>query len=156
MKIRLLAVGGRMDEWIRRGYLTYVGRLPAQLRPELQEIPLATRPAGADPATAMDREGRRLLGHLRPDDFVVALDEHGRQFPSMDLAAALDRWLAARGSLVFVIGGPDGLSPEVRQRADQLWSLSAMTLPHGLVRVILAEQLYRAWTIRQGHPYHKV
>lgn len=156
MKTKLLAVGGRMENWVSEGFDAYARRLPPTLRPELAEIPLAARPAGSDAAGAVAAEGRRLLARVRAGDRVVALDEAGNQYDSLQLAGRLEHWLSGRGALAFVIGGPDGLSAAVRERADELWSLSRLTLPHGLVRVILAEQLYRAWTIRQGHPYHKV
>lgn len=157
MKIRLLAVGSRMESWVQAGYDAYRERLPPFLRPELVEVPLAIRSGRGDRALAVAKEGERLLHGLRPGDYVVALDERGRQYSSVDLAQRLDRWLAAgHSALAFVIGGPEGLAEPVRSRADELWSLGMLTWPHGLVRLMLAEQLYRAWTIRQGHPYHKV
>lgn len=144
-----------MERWVSEAFGAYVGRLPPTLRPELVEMPLAIRSSGTDAAGAMATEGRRLLARVRDGDRLIALDESGTQYDSVQLSLKLEHWLTTRGVLTFVIGGPDGLSQEVRERADELWSLSRLTLPHGLVRVILAEQLYRAWTIRQGHPYHK-
>jgi 23S rRNA (pseudouridine1915-N3)-methyltransferase len=104
---------------------------------------------------AREKEAQRILHRLKPGDFVVVLDERGKAWSSADLARELTRWQNHHPSVALVIGGPEGLTDEVRQRANQVWSLSALTFPHGLVRVIVVEQLYRAWTILQGHPYHK-
>jgi len=156
MKVRLLVIGTRPDDWVREAVQLYLSRLPAHLKPELVEIPLSLRSSGGDPAVAKAKEGQRILQRLKPGDFVVALDEHGRGWTSVELAREVERWQNHQPSVALVIGGPEGLADEVRQRADQTWSLSAMTFPHGLARVIVAEQLYRAWTILQGHPYHKI
>ena len=99
--------------------------------------------------------GQRILQRIKPGDFVVTLDERGRGWSSAELARELTRWQNHQPSLALVIGGPEGLAAEVTARANQSWSLSALTFPHGLVRVLVVEQLYRAWTILQGHPYHK-
>ena len=104
---------------------------------------------------AKAKEGQRILQRIKPGDFVVTLDERGRGWSSAELARELTRWQNHQPSLALVIGGPEGLSDDVTARANQSWSLSALTCPHGLVRVIVVEQLYRAWTILQGHPYHK-
>jgi 23S rRNA (pseudouridine1915-N3)-methyltransferase len=155
MKIRLLAMGSRMDEWVRDGYLSYVERLPREIRLELVEVPLARRSPGTPVTTARQKEGEKLLKLLRPGEYVVALDEGGTAWSSTELADRLRGWLRSQPELALVIGGPDGLTDEVRRRAQAVWSLSALTFPHGLVRILVAEQLYRAWTILQGHPYHK-
>jgi 23S rRNA (pseudouridine1915-N3)-methyltransferase len=147
MKIRLLVIGTRPDDWVREAVSLYLARLPAHLAPELVDIPLSLRSSGGDPAVAKAKEGQRILQRIKPGDFVVALDERGRE---------LARWQNHQPSVVLVIGGPEGLADEVMSRANQSWSLSALTFPHGLARVIVVEQLYRAWTILQGHPYHKV
>lgn len=156
MKIRLLVIGTRPDDWVRDAVQLYLARIPAHLKPELVEIPLSLRSSGGDPAVAKAKEGLRIMQRLKPGDFVVALDERGKGWSSTDLAREVERWQNHQPSVALVIGGPEGLSDEVRQRANQTWSLSAMTFPHGLARVIVVEQLYRAWTILQGHPYHKV
>jgi len=154
MRVTLVAVGQRMPGWITEGFAEYSKRLRARLPLELLEIPAAKRGSG-DVARAMSEEGKRLLAAIRPQDHVVALDEHGKSRTSLDLS----RWLGARqqsgNDLVFVVGGADGFAPEVRARANELWSLSALTLPHALVRVVFAEQLYRAVTLLDGHPYHR-
>ena len=156
MKVRLLVIGTRPDDWVRDAVSLYLARMPAHLKPELVEIPLSLRSSGGDPAIAKAKEGQRILQRLKPGDFVVALDERGKSWSSIELSREVERWQNHQPSVALVIGGPEGLSDEVSQRADQSWSLSAMTLPHGLARVIVVEQLYRAWTILQGHPYHKV
>ena len=155
MKVRLLVIGTRPDEWVRDAVNLYLARLPAHLKPALVEIPLSLRSSGGDPAIARAKEGQRILHRLKPGDFVVALDERGKPWSSTDLAREVDRWQNHEPSVALVIGGPEGLDEEVRRRANQSWSLSAMTFPHGLARVVVVEQLYRAWTILQGHPYHK-
>jgi 23S rRNA (pseudouridine1915-N3)-methyltransferase len=144
-----------MDEWVQAGWRQYQQRLPRQLQLQVLEIPLARRPAGGPAATARNKEAERILQRLKPSDFVVALDERGKSWSSPGLAAEMRTWMQQHGEATLVIGGPDGISDDVRRRADVLWSLSTLTFPHGLVRVIVAEQLYRAWTILQGHPYHK-
>ena len=155
MKVRLLVIGTRPDDWVRDAVNLYLARLPAHLKPALVEIPLSLRSSGGDPAIAKVKEGQRILHRLKPGDFVVALDERGKPWSSTDLAREVERWQNHEPSVALVIGGPEGLAEEVRRRANQTWSLSAMTFPHGLARVIVVEQLYRAWTILQGHPYHK-
>lgn len=156
MKIRLLVIGTRPEDWVRDAVSLYLARLPAHLKPELVEMPLSLRSSGGDPAMARAKEGQRILQRIKPGDFVVALDERGRGWSSVELARELGRWQSHQPSVALVIGGPEGLAAEVTARANQVWSLSALTFPHGLARVIVIEQLYRAWTILQGHPYHKV
>ena len=155
MRARLIAVGTRPPAWVTQGYEDYARRLGPQLKLTLVQIDPGRRSAGQDPRRAIETEGRKMIAALHAGEFVVALDEHGRQMPTRPFA----EWLAARlydgQDLAFLIGGPDGLAPEVRARADLLLSLSALTLPHALVRVVLAEQLYRALSILAHHPYHR-
>ena len=155
MRVRLIAVGTRPPAWVSQGYEEYARRLGPQLKLTLVQIEPGRRSAGQDPHRAIETEGRKILAALQDGEFVVALDEHGRQMPTRPFAD----WLAARmhagQDLAFLIGGPDGFAPEVRARADLLLSLSALTLPHALVRVVLAEQLYRALSILAHHPYHR-
>jgi 23S rRNA (pseudouridine1915-N3)-methyltransferase len=155
MRIRLLVIGTRPEDWVREAVALYLDRLPPHLKPEMVEMPLSLRSSGGDPAVARAKESQRILQRLKPGDFVVALDERGKPWSSTDLARELDRWQNHQPSVALVIGGPEGLTDEVRARANQVWSLSALTFPHGLARVIVLEQLYRAWTILNGHPYHK-
>ncbi len=155
MKVRLLVIGTRPEDWVREAVHLYLDRIPAHLKPELVDIPLSLRSSGGDPAIAKVKEGQRILQRLKPGDFLVTLDERGKSWSSLELAREVDRWQNHQPSVVLAIGGPEGLADEVRQRANQSWSLSPLTFPHGLARVIVVEQLYRAWTILQGHPYHK-
>jgi 23S rRNA (pseudouridine1915-N3)-methyltransferase len=154
MRVTLVAVGQRMPGWITEGFTEYTRRLRARLPVELVEIPAGKRGSG-DVERAMAEEGRRLLAATRAQDHVVALDEHGKSRTSLELS----RWLATRlqagNDLAFLVGGADGFAPEVLARANERWSLSALTLPHALVRVVFAEQLYRAVTLIDGHPYHR-
>jgi len=155
MRTRLIAAGTRLAGWVNEGYAEYAGRLGAGLRVELVEIPVPRRGGKTDAARALTAEGRRMLAFIEPGDFVVALDVTGRPMTSTELARWLEARLASGRGLAFVIGGPDGLAPEVLARADYRWSLSSLTWPHGLVRVMLAEQLYRGQSMLAGHPYHR-
>jgi len=148
-------IGTRPEDWVQEAVQLYLDRIPTHLKPELVDIPLSLRSSGGDPAIAKAKEGQRILQRLKPGDFLVTLDERGKTWSSLELAREVDRWQNHQPSVVLAIGGPEGLADEVRQRANQSWSLSALTFPHGLARVIVVEQLYRAWTILQGHPYHK-
>lgn len=154
MHIRLIAVGDRQPSWVDTAFGDYVDRLPKAWRFALHSIPVAKRKSGGAPV-GLAAEEQKLLAAVRPDDRMVLLDEKGEQMASRELATRLQGWLAAGRDLCFVIGGPDGVANAIRQRADFCWSLSNLTLPHGLVRVLLAEQLYRAWSIDSGHPYHR-
>ena len=155
MRIRIIAVGERMPRWVDEVVADYTRRLAGSLKVTLAEVPAGQRSSRGDPAQAMHTEGQRILALIKPQEFVAALDEHGAQLTTRELAT----WLAGRMNdgrdLVLVIGGPDGLASEVLARSDQKLSLSKLTLPHPLVRVVLAEQLYRAHTVLSGHPYHR-
>ena len=144
-----------MPDWINSGFREYQQRLRTPLVLELHEIAVATRRPGENPARAISREGADMLAALGKDDYVVALEITAKTMDTLQLCA----WLAERmrdgRSLALLIGGPDGLAPQCRARADQSWSLSPLTLPHGLVRVVVAEQLYRAVSLLAGHPYHR-
>lgn len=155
MRISILAVGTRMQSWVYDGVENYTRRLPRHIRVELEEIPGATRTPKGDPAPAIRREAEQLLRRARGADRIIALDQTGRQWTTEELAEQMRDWLARDPKVVLMIGGADGLGNICRQRADAIWSLSRLTLPHGLVRVVVAEQLYRAWTILEGHPYHR-
>jgi 23S rRNA (pseudouridine1915-N3)-methyltransferase len=156
MRIHLLAVGRRMPTWIEAGYAEFARRLPPECRLELKEIEPGERGKGRDPARAMAEEGTRLLAALPKSAQVIALDEHGREWSSAELAQRLQAWLQDGRDVALLVGGADGLAPEVKARAETSWALSKLTLPHALVRVLVAEQLYRAWSILKNHPYHRV
>ena len=153
MRMSLVAVGQRMPGWVQQGFSEYAQRLRPRLPLQLVEIPAAKR--GADVQRAMDEEGRRLLGAVRNDDYVVALDERGKSRTSLELSQWLGQRLNDGRDLDFLVGGADGFAPEVLQRANERWSLSPLTLPHALVRVVFIEQIYRAVTLLDGHPYHR-
>ncbi len=155
MRIKLLAVGTRMPAWVESGVAEYRKRLPAEFSLDIQEIPLAKRGKNADIRRARQQEGEALLKAVPRDDLIVALDVTGRSLSTEKLAETLGGWYDEGHNVSLLVGGPDGLDPMCLQQAGQRWSLSAMTLPHPLVRVMLAEQIYRAWSILQGHPYHR-
>ena len=138
MQIRIVAVGQRITEWAQSAVSDYLSRFPRDFRVELRAA-----------------EAERILAAIEPDDFVVVLDEHGKDLTTMDLARHFSHWRADGETPVFVIGGPDGLAPEVKARANLTIRLSSMTLPHAFARVMLSEQIYRAWSILAGHPYHR-
>lgn len=155
MRVRLIAVGTRLPPWVRQGYDDYTRRFGPRLKLALTEVEPGPRAGGQSPRKAIEAEGRKILSLLRDGEFVVALDERGTEVATQTLA----QWLADRmqsgRDLAFLIGGPDGFAPEVRERADFTLSLSRLTLPHALVRVLLAEQIYRALSILGHHPYHR-
>jgi len=155
MRITILAIGTRLPEWVYEGFRVYQQRMPRDIRLDLEEIPLVSRTSKGRPGPAVQKEGERLLRRMKQQQLMVALDQAGDPWTSAELAARLQEWLQCHPRIALVIGGPDGLSAACKQRADLCWSLSPLTLPHGLVRVVVAEQLYRAWTMLQGHPYHR-
>ena len=144
-----------MPSWVTTGYQEYAKRLPSDTQLQLQEWPLGFRGKSADPAKAMQKEGESMLAAIGNGDRVVALDVLGKPWSTEQLAEQCSDWRMDGRNVSLLVGGPNGLAPECLARADQKWSLSPLTLPHPLVRVLLAEQLYRAWTILNHHPYHK-
>jgi 23S rRNA (pseudouridine1915-N3)-methyltransferase len=153
MKIRLLCVGTRVPGWVSEGYSEYADRLPKDTALVLEEVPAARREG--DIQRCIDEEGARLLARVNRDDCVITLDERGRPWSSVVLSQRLAAWRRDGRDVVLLVGGTDGLSDNCRARATASWSLSAATLPHALVRVLVAEQIYRAWTLLTGHPYHR-
>lgn len=155
MHIHIIAVGERMPSWVEEAYAEYARRLPREFRLELREIPAGRRSKGADLARLTREEGERQLAAVPPGAQRVALDRGGRELDTEALAARLARQLAAGRDLALLIGGPEGLAPACLAAADERWSLSRLTFAHPVVRVVLAEQLYRAWSIISHHPYHR-
>lgn len=155
MHTRILAIGDRMPAWVADGFAEYRKRLAHDLPLELVEIKPGARGKGRDDQRAMGDEGAAVLSALPRDIHVVALDGGGKSWSSEQLASQLESWRMAGRDLAFLIGGPDGHAPTVLERADQRWSLGPLTLPHMLVRLVLAEQLYRASSILARHPYHR-
>lgn len=155
MHIRLLAVGDRQPSWVDDAFGIYTARYPREWKFRLDVIPTIRRNKNDKSHHAMKVEGKLILAKLASTEQVVLLDERGKQLTSKSLASQLADWQSDGRDLCLIIGGPDGVSDAVRQRADMLWSLSELTLPHGMARVLLAEQLYRAWSLQTGHPYHR-
>jgi 23S rRNA (pseudouridine1915-N3)-methyltransferase len=155
MHIRLIAVSDRQPPWVGDAFDEYVKRLPGQWRFRVHTLATARRTGDGSADQAVKAEGLNVLKQLKSSETVVLLDENGVELTSEGLAAQLNTWQTKGSDLAFVIGGPDGVSADCAGRADFCWSLSRLTLPHGLARVVLAEQLYRAWTLLQGHPYHR-
>ncbi len=154
MHFRLVAVGDRQPAWVDDAVQNYATRLPPAWRFRLDAISTARRAKSDRSPRARDDESAVILDKTTAD-FLVLLDERGRSLTSPDLAGRLEDWQQDGRNLSFVIGGPDGVNDAVRQRADFIWSLSALTLPHGLARILCVEQLYRAWSLNAGHPYHR-
>lgn len=154
MEVRLLAVGTRLPDWIDDGYRQYAQRLRREVELKLTEIPVTSRKGGSV-STWLRAEGDRMLADIVPGDWVVALNVGGKAHSTAALAGRVENWLGRGQRVVLAVGGPDGLDERVVERANEQWSLSPLTLPHGLVRVVLAEALYRAVSLRAGHPYHR-
>lgn len=155
MKLRLLAVGNKMPDWVEQGFHEYARRLPKDCTIELVEISPGHRGKNASIDKAMQQEAEALRKAIRPNDHVVALAVDGKPWSTEQLSGQLEGWRGLGCDVALLVGGPDGMTEEIMKLAKQRWSLSALTLPHPLVRVLLSEQIYRAWTILQGHPYHK-
>lgn len=155
MRVSILSVGHKMPAWIQDGFQEYVKRMPPEIRVELVELKPEERGAGRSTERAKSLEGERILAALPAGATLLALDERGKAVSTQGLSVMLSEWMRDGSHPAFVIGGADGLPDAVRDRADKIVSLSALTLPHGLARVLLAEQLYRAWSILARHPYHR-
>ena len=155
MHIHLIAVGEKLPRWVQQGYSEYAKRLPAECALRLVEIPAGKRGKNADITRTVRDESKRILAAVPKGATVVALEVGGRSWSTEQLAQQLDDWMGRGQDLALLVGGPDGLGEAARQAAGQHWSLSPLTLPHPLVRVVLAEQLYRAWSILRHHPYHR-
>jgi len=155
MKIQLICVGQKMPQWVSQGFQEYSKRLASHLKLELVEIALPHRHKNADIQRLKDEEGEKMLAAITPQTNIVALDEHGQLWNTQQLAFQLQQWMNESSNIALLVGGPDGLSQNCLKRARQKWSLSPLTLPHPLVRVVIAEQLYRAWSLLNNHPYHR-
>lgn len=155
MRIRIIAVGTKMPRWVLDGVNEYQKRLPREWKFEWLELPLAHRAKSHDVTKAIELEGKAILNAINDKEKVVALEVKGKNWSTEILSQNLSDWQMSGQDISILIGGPDGLSAACRERADVQWSLSALTLPHPLVRVLLTEQLYRAWSMLNNHPYHK-
>jgi 23S rRNA (pseudouridine1915-N3)-methyltransferase len=155
MRISIITIGTKMPPWVSQGVDEYSKRMPRELKVEWKELPLAPRGKTSNPSQLKIKEGEQILRSIPAGDRVIALDVRGKSLSTGELAEQLSSWQMSGENYSLLIGGPDGLSDACLERAERRWSLSDLTLPHPLVRVLLAEQLYRAWTITVNHPYHR-
>ena len=155
MQIHLIAVGTRMPDWVSAGYAEYARRIPHQARLNLLEVAAGKRGKNADVARILDDEGKRLLAAVPKGARVIALERTGKAMSTRDIARKMESWMQSGADTALLVGGPEGLSDACLHAAHEVWSLSALVLPHPLVRVVLAEQLYRAWSINNNLPYHR-
>ncbi len=155
MQIQLITIGNKMPAWVHAGYDEYAKRLPRECELVLKEIPPGKRGKNSDSARIVKDEGVKMIAAIAKDAHVVTLDVPGKPWSTPELSVALKRWLESGRNVALMVGGPEGLSDDAKQLARESWSLSKLTFPHPLVRVIVAEQIYRAWSILNNHPYHR-
>jgi len=154
VKLRILTVGHKMPDWVELGCAEYLKRMPREMPVEIIEIKSDKRASGKNAVQVQEAESKRII-EAAGRDYLIALDEHGQEVTTLQLSERMKNWLGGGRDVSLVIGGADGLHTDVKTRADWLWSLSKLTLPHGMVRVLLAEQLYRAHSVINNHPYHR-
>jgi len=156
MKINLIAVGKKMPAWVEQGSQEYQKRLPRNFDLQIIEVPLAKRTKGSsDVARLCETEGKALLNAIAPHQYVIALDVKGKSLSTESMASRMKSLMEEGRDVAMLVGGPDGLSPQCLEKADEIWSLSALTMPHTIVRIVVAEQIYRVWSVLSGHPYHR-
>ena len=155
MQINLISIGNKMPGWVRQGYDEYARRLPRECQLILTEIAPGKRLKNVDVERLVRAEGVRMLAALPDSVHAVSLDLNGRPWSTAELAKSLKCWQDSGQNIALLVGGPEGLAVSVRRRADESWCLSNLTFPHPLVRVIVAEQIYRAWSMLRNHPYHR-
>ncbi len=155
MRINLIAVGERMPDWVEQGFKTYAQRLRGQCRLELTEITAIKRGKNADIPRIMQREEQKIRSVIKSNGHIVALDRRGKAWSTRQLAEKIKGWQQFSPDVDLLVGGPEGLSNSILDDADEIWSLSSLTFAHPLVRVLVAEQVYRAWSILEGLPYHR-
>ncbi len=155
MRIDLIAVGTRMPKWVEDGYQEYARRMPPDCRLNLREIPSGQRGKNADVARILQQEGKAMLAAVPKGSRIVALDVKGKPWSTPELSRQMDNWMQGGRNIAILIGGPEGFSPDCLAASELRWSLSPLTFPHPLVRVIVAEQLYRALSLLRNHPYHR-
>jgi len=155
MKIHLIAVGKKMPEWVNIGYSEFSKRMPPEIQIKLIEITPSVRNKATPIEKNIKEEGERIQSAIPSNSRLIVLDEKGKNFSSVDLSKKMESWLPMGQDISIVIGGADGVDNVIKQQAVEKWSLSSLTLPHALVRVVVAEQLYRGWSILKGHPYHR-
>jgi 23S rRNA (pseudouridine1915-N3)-methyltransferase len=155
MQFMVATVGQRMPSWVQEAWTEYARRFARPFSLELCEIPMARRSAKSDIERLREQEGQALLAAVPSGFRVIAMDERGKQWSTMELASRMENWMMQERGVCLLVGGPDGLPPICRHKAQDTWSLGRLTFPHPLVRVVLGEQLYRAWSITRNHPYHR-
>lgn len=155
MRLRLIAVGQKMPDWVSTGYQNYAKRFPGDCQLELIEVAAGKRGKNADIARILKQEGEAMLAAVGKGDRIVTLEVTGKAWTTPQLASRLEFWFMDGRDISLLVGGPEGLAPECIAAAEERWSLSPLTLPHPMVRVIIAESLYRAWSVTANHPYHR-
>ncbi|WP_286271832.1 23S rRNA (pseudouridine(1915)-N(3))-methyltransferase RlmH [Thalassotalea hakodatensis] len=155
MRITLFAVGNKMPAWVTQGFAEYQRRFPRDLSFELVEITPGKRGKNADIARILEKEGQQMLAAIPKGSKIVTLEVTGKPLTTPQLAQHLEKWQLDGRDVALLVGGPEGLAPACIQASEQKWSLSPLTLPHPMVRVLIAESLYRAWSINNNHPYHR-
>lgn len=155
MAVQIIAVGQKMPAWVEQGFVDYQRRFPRGQTVQLTEVPVAHRKSGQPVERLQQQEAERILRQRQSGSLLIVLDERGKQWSSREWGENYQRWQQSSPNVDLVIGGPDGVHGDLLGRAGQRLSLGRMTLPHGLARVVLIEQLYRAWSLSQGHPYHR-
>jgi len=155
MNIYLIAVGNRMPAWVSDAYQGYAARLPRECTLKLVEISAGKRQKGSDLKKIAIEEGKKMLSAIPKGCHVIALEIEGKTWSTEQLSIQLESWMSGGQDIALLVGGPEGLAEDCVRRADNKWSLSPLTLPHPMVRVIVAEQLFRAWSILNNHPYHR-
>lgn len=155
MKINIIAIGTQMPSWITEGVNEYLIRMPLDYQVTFTEVPAIKRQKNADINAILEKEGVALLAKSLPSQFNIALDREGKEIDTKMLSRSLQTWHDEQQDINLLIGGPEGIHPRILKQAHLIWSLSKLTLPHPLVRVLITEQLYRAYTIIKNHPYHR-
>ena len=155
MQIHLISIGQKMPDWVKQGYEEYAKRMPRECELILKEIPAGKRGKNSDVKRIVRDEGERMLAALPKNCHIVTLDIPGKVWTTPMLAESMKNWLDSGQDIALLVGGPEGLADSVKQLSQQSWSLSKLTFPHPLVRIVVAEQIYRAWSIINNHPYHR-
>lgn len=155
MQISIVAVGMRLPSWVNQGVNEYIKRFPPEVKVNLVEVSPVKRNKSAPAERILKQEAEKIRAALPKDNYLIVLDEHGKSRRTTVFAQNMDSWMREGKNIVFVIGGADGVEQELKSQANELWSLSDFTLPHGMARVLLTEQIYRAWTVIKKHPYHR-
>jgi len=155
MVIHFIVVGQKMPKWVLEGYGEYAKRLPKSCSMKLVELPMAIRGKTSSVEKNKQQEAKRIESAIPKGAKIIVLDEHGKQTTTLQFSEKLKEWLGSGQDIALIVGGPDGLLTELLQKAEWKWGLSKLTLPHPMVRIVVAEQVYRAWSILQSHPYHR-